>query len=150
METKGFIQHDHITDAGTMDNVYMSRSVFNCNGDRFNHTTFLLLIVLLNIFFVNFQYSGSNFYYDLQMPFVASSFSLTLTFVYFYLGQQFHTQTMALSDEIYEVKWYQYPCSIQRFVPLMIQRSQRPFYLSAYGITTLNLENFVGVSRMTA
>lgn len=94
-----------------------------------------------------FQYTGTNFFYAAQMPFAASSVPLTLSFTYFYLGQKYYSQTMILSDAIYAMEWYRHPRSVQRLVQFMMHRSQQPFYLGAYGIMILNLENFLGVSN---
>lgn len=93
------------------------------------------------------QYNGTDFLTDLQMPILAFVSLLLTLAIYFYLGQRFHSNLIDLSDAIYDTEWQQYPRSIQRFVQLMMMRSQRPFYLSAYGLLELNLENFVGVSE---
>lgn len=58
----------------------------------------------------------------------------------------FHTKLIDLSDAIYQSEWHRYPRGPRRFVHLMIMQSQKPFYLSAFGIVALNLENYIGVS----
>lgn len=103
-------------------------------------------VYLILQYIVTFQYSGSVTIYDLQIPFLASVFPLILLAGLFYLGQKFHTISMRMSDAIHQIEWYHYPHSVQRFLLIMILRSQQPFYLSAYGIMELNMENFVGVS----
>lgn len=80
------------------------------------------------------------------MAFAIGSGAITLLFVLFYLGQMFHSQLAGLGDDIYHTKWHQYPRSVRRFVHLIIMRSQKPFYLSALGIMTLDLKGFVRVS----
>lgn len=105
------------------------------------------LLHLSNIMVLHFQYKGSDFFSDLQMPFSASIFPLIILFIYFYMGQKFHSNSMNLSDAIYQTEWHRYPRSVRRFVLLIILRSQKPFYLSSYGILKLNLKNFVGVSE---
>lgn len=87
---------------------------------------------------------------DLEMPFTVSTFPLVILFMYFYMGQKYHSLLMGLSDAIYQTKWHGYPRSVRRFILLMILRSQRPFYLSAYGMMTLTLENYVRVSQWIA
>lgn len=77
---------------------------------------------------------------------MASIFGLIQLFIYFYIGQKFHTNLIELSDAIYQVNWHQYPLKVRRFVQLLILRSQRPFYLSAYGVMELNLMNYVKVT----
>lgn len=127
-------------------------SVHNCKGKTIKlwwlcPTNLVLKYGFRKSFF--FQYPGMDLLYDLQMPVVSTTILLILLFMYFYMGQIFHSQTKALSDGIYQVGWYRYPRTVRLYLLLMIQRSQRSFYLSAYGIMTLNLENFVVVSRQT-
>lgn len=81
-----------------------------------------------------FQYHGNNFLYDLQEPMMAVVFPMITLAVFFYLGQEFNSNSLNLSVEIYQSEWYQYPRSVQRFVVLMMMRSQQPFHLNAYGI----------------
>lgn len=109
----------------------------------------LCSIILSYLFLHNsFQYTGRNYLYDLQMPVIAIAIVMSLSFMYFFVGQMYHSQAMAFSDDVYEVEWYRYPRGVSRFLPLMIQRSQRPFFLGAFGVMTLNLENFVVVNKL--
>lgn len=102
----------------------------------------------IGIFCIHFQYSGTDYIYDLQMPFLGMSAPLCLSFIYFYIGEEFHSLLMDMSDAIYQTEWHRYPPSVQRYLLLMIMRARRPFYLSAYGIVTMNLPNFVGVCTL--
>lgn len=96
----------------------------------------------------SFQYTGSHIIRDLHMPFGGTAFPLVIFAILFYFGQSFNSNMMELSITIYQSEWYQYPRSVQRFVLLMMQRSQRPFYFSAYGLMELHLQNYLGVSEM--
>lgn len=102
---------------------------------------------ILFYFFVNFQYSGTNFFYDLRMSFLASITPLALLYIYFHIGQEIHSNSLDLNYVVYQTEWYRYPCKVQRYLNFMILRSQQPFYLSAYGIMKLNSENYVGVGE---
>lgn len=82
------------------------------------------------------------------MPVMGTVFPLILLAILFYLGERFHTISISLTDIIYQTEWYRYPKSVRRFLILMMIRSQQPFYLNAYGIIKLNLENFVRVSAI--
>lgn len=93
-----------------------------------------------------FQYTGSNIIRDLHMPFAGTAYPLVIFAILFYFGQNFNSTMMELSVTIYKSEWYQYPRSVQRFVLLMMQRSQRPFHFSAYGLIELHLQNYLGVS----
>lgn len=94
-----------------------------------------------------FQYSGTEFFYDVQMELIAGAFPLTLLFICFFIGQQIHSNAMGLSDAIYQTEWHRYPSNIRRILQFMILRAQRPFHLSAYGVIEVNLENYVRVSE---
>lgn len=67
--------------------------------------------------------------------------------IYFGLGQLFHSILASMSDKVYQTEWHRYPRSLKYSVLFMIKRSQKPFYLSAFGMMALNLENFVTVSN---
>lgn len=73
-------------------------------------------------------------------------FTLQLLFVFYYFGHILTMQLLNLCDLIYLSEWYLYPLNVQRCVTLILLRSQKPFYISGYGIMACNLENFLGVS----
>lgn len=113
-----------------------------------NHCQRKLVRHFLCLFFlVNFQYSGTNFLSDMQLPLMASALPLASLFVLFYMGQRIHSNLRDLSDAIYQTEWHRYPRGVRHFIQLMILRSQKPFHLSAYGIIELKLENYVAVSE---
>lgn len=122
--------------------------VSHCSSSK-RYRDFTYSIESNNFWIFLYQYRGSNALYHLQASILLCLFSLSTLAILFYLGQHFHSSAMELSVTIYQSEWHRYPRSVRRFVLLMMQRSQRPFYLSAYGIMSLNLENFVGVSTPT-
>lgn len=138
-------EHNPVGDDNALDNMHLQFAAHNWKGhakkSRAARTVRLFIIVLLN-----FQYSGNAFFSDLQMAFLASSAATLMLFILFGLGQMFHSNLRDSSDAIYQSEWHRYPCSVRRFVQLMIMRSQRPFHLSAHGIMKLTLENYVRVS----
>lgn len=84
------------------------------------------------------------------MPIFMVIFGLLLLQILFYFGEKVHSDLLNISHMIYETEWHRYPCKIRLYVLLMMVRSQKPFYLSAYGIIDLHLINFVGVSILTS
>lgn len=76
---------------------------------------------------------------------LAVGLPLILLGLTFFMGQRIHTNAMSLNDAIYQTHWPGYPLSVRRYVVLMMLRSQQSYYLSAYGIMQLHLENFVQV-----
>lgn len=97
-------------------------------------------------FFREFQYTDTASTRNLQLGIVCSSTAIGQLFILFNLGQIFHSKLMGMSTTIYQTEWYRYPRNIQYFVLFMMKRSQQLFYLSAFGLMALNLQNYVGVS----
>lgn len=116
--------------------------VHHPNGDW--HWTFISLFVLQH--FSLLQYTGDSSFYDLQMPLFGICGATTLLFVFFCLGQMFHTKLTDVGSIVYETEWHCYSRNTRRFVLLMIMRSQQAFYLSIFGLMPMTLENFAGVS----
>lgn len=51
----------------------------------------------------------------------------------------------AMSDRLYECKWYELPIGLQKYFVLMIQNTQKPIHYSGFGVLRLTLETFTGV-----
>lgn len=81
------------------------------------------------------------------MPLIAGIFGLVILLIYSYLGERFSANLLGLSGVIYQSEWYRYSKRVRRYLVLMMVRSQQPFYLNAYGLMTLNLANYIGVSK---
>lgn len=94
-----------------------------------------------------FQSEGSNFFTDLQSAKLCVVCALSSLAIYYFLGQEIHSDLLQLSDDIYQSEWYHYPRSVRQFVWLMMLRAQQPFFVSAYGVMELNLENYLAVSK---
>lgn len=72
---------------------------------------------------------------------------VNIFFIFFFdLRQKFHSNVMDLGSAIYQTEWYRYIRNVQHCILLMIMRSQQPFYLSAFGVMALNLNDFVRLS----
>lgn len=82
----------------------------------------------------------------MQMPIIAASFAATELFAIFYIGQQMHSNLLNLVDAMYQSKWYRYQRTAKLCILLMMKQSQRPFYLSVFGVITFELETFVKVN----
>lgn len=138
-------EYDCILDGHTVDGVHLYRHVCLRKGTESKNSSKSTIEIVF--FYVFLQYSGDDVVADLQMPLLAITFPLTALTVYFYIGQKFHTQLYELSYIGYETEWYRYSSHVRRFLLLMIMRSQQPFYLSAYGIMELRMQNYINVSQ---
>lgn len=50
-----------------------------------------------------------------------------------------------MADCLYNAKWYELTCGMQKDVMFLIQNMQRPIYYHGFGIIVLNLETFIKV-----
>lgn len=92
------------------------------------------------------QHLGTTPLGELQQTIAGTSFLLLFLFVLFYTGQILHSNLLEMADKVFEAEWYRYPCIVQRCLLLMAMQTQRPFFISAYGILKFNLENFLRVN----
>lgn len=106
------------------------------------HKLTILITVLLD-----FQSSGNSFLSNIQSPIMSVFLALNLLFVLFNYGQKLHSHLMNCSAMVYQTEWYRHPRSIKFFVLIMMMRTQKPFFLSAYGTMECNLGNFLGVNE---
>lgn len=67
-------------------------------------------------------------------------------FIYCYFGQNVTTKFSEVADIFYELHWYDYPMTEQKYVIMMLTRAQRPFYFSGYFISSCSLPTFKLVS----
>lgn len=104
------------------------------------------LITTSNKLFLNIQSTGFASIYDLQMAIFAALIPSTFLLFYSTFGQMFHSNLAGLSDTVYQTEWHRYPRRLQYFVLFAMKRSQKSFFLSAFGLMALNLENYLGVS----
>jgi hypothetical protein len=55
------------------------------------------------------------------------------------------TQSSAISDAIYSFRWYEKESSMQKYVILILLRSQKALTLKACGLKVMSLATFLGV-----
>lgn len=66
-------------------------------------------------------------------------------FVLCYFGNSLTINLLDVGHIIYSALWYNYPIKLQRFLVIMIRRSQKQFLISAFGILPCTLEHFKAV-----
>lgn len=76
---------------------------------------------------------------------VALCVVITNIFVYCYFGQQVTSKFAEVHPVIYEMHWHEYPVDLQKYLILMLMRSQRTFSFKGY-MTTCSLATFKAVS----
>ncbi|XP_031629162.1 odorant receptor 43b-like isoform X1 [Contarinia nasturtii] len=73
----------------------------------------------------------------------ASTVSIATTLPYCYYSAHISLRLQSIGDSAYHTFiWYEFPCHIQRDLPLIIQNSERPKFFSGYGFINCSLETF--------
>lgn len=57
-------------------------------------------------------------------------------------------KALSVANIIYDTPWYELPKSQQNAVSIILQRAQKPFYLSGMGILDCSLETYLNVKEM--
>lgn len=73
---------------------------------------------------------------------VSNVLILVWLFIYCFYGNLITWKCLQVADFAYHSQFYNYPNDLKIFTLLMIQRSQRPFYITGYKITRCSLENY--------
>lgn len=87
-------------------------------------------------------YSQSEFVpaiFAMDIAATVSSFLFPSFFCYFGTSASEH---VSISDVIYDSNWYDQPIEIQKYIGLMIARSQEEVNFSGIGLVTCSLEVF--------
>lgn len=63
-----------------------------------------------------------------------------------YLGELATSKCATTNDEIYHAKWYNYPVKIQKFIILIMMRSQKRFIFKGFSLLSCSLPAFKEVS----
>lgn len=74
--------------------------------------------------------------------------ALSCMFIYCYVGNIVTVKCFNVSLIAYQSLWYRYPTNLQFYVMQIIRFSQKPFYLSGYGVMRCSLESFTSVSLL--
>ncbi|XP_055307137.1 uncharacterized protein LOC129571372 [Sitodiplosis mosellana] len=78
----------------------------------------------------------------LFQPAVSNFLILVWLFVYCFYGNLITWKCLQVADFAYHSKFYNYPNDLKIFTLLMMERSQRPFYITGYKITKCSLESY--------
>lgn len=69
------------------------------------------------------------------------------TFLYCYFATHATDRLTKIGNNIYESSWYEFPINIQKYLILIIIRSQNPIYFTGLGLLNCTLESFGKVSQ---
>lgn len=67
-------------------------------------------------------------------------------FVYCFFGSLLNWKCGQVGEFAYHSKFYEYPMELKLFTLFMIERSQRPFFITGFRITKCSLESYAQVS----
>ncbi|XP_046143972.1 odorant receptor 13a-like [Osmia bicornis bicornis] len=71
-------------------------------------------------------------------------------FIYCFSGEHLNTKSKLIGDTIYETDWYDLHPSERRLLVLLILRSQKGFMFTCGKFTTLSLESFTSIMKISA
>lgn len=80
-------------------------------------------------------------------PIGATVLVILMMFVFCYFGNIVTVEATEVAFYAYQSYWYEYPLRMQWYVIMIMQQSQKPFYLKGFGLITCSLESFRRVSR---
>lgn len=66
-------------------------------------------------------------------------------FLYCYYGHLATDNSSGIADVIFETNWYIHLLEMQKYLILMIQNAQRPFYYHGFGMARLSLGTYTQV-----
>lgn len=87
-------------------------------------------------------------YASLNLAVTAFCFSVQVIFAFCYLGAQLTAKAAEVNEAIYCSDWYSYTLTIQKFMVLIIRRSQKPFIMTGYSLVSCTLQSFNNVSQL--
>lgn len=81
---------------------------------------------------------------DVNLVSVVIAFAIGMinALVYCYFGEMAIGSHEKMHDSVFDLKWYQLPIAIQKYLILMAGNMQRPLHYHGFGILDLNLKTF--------
>ncbi|XP_055305850.1 odorant receptor 4-like [Sitodiplosis mosellana] len=68
-------------------------------------------------------------------------------FLYCYFGKMVTDNFAKISEYLYDIKWYELPVELQKYIILAIQNAQLPLHYHGFKVAILNLETFCAMIR---
>lgn len=68
--------------------------------------------------------------------------ALSTTFIYCYCATEITNKLDLIGGAAYQSKWYKYPNELQKFIMLIIAKSQQPMDFTALDMFYVNVETF--------
>lgn len=78
---------------------------------------------------------------------LSTLYSFGLSFIFCEFGERIEGQFIEINDVICELDWYTFPQNIQQMMPIILQCTQRPVELLAYGNFSCSRSTFKKVSK---
>lgn len=98
--------------------------------------------------FYNFQDAQNMDLISLLKWAVAGIICILFYFLYSYYGDVVNSECVSIGDIAYTALWYNYAIEHQKYVILIIARSQKPHYFNAFYMFPCSLANFAKVCSL--
>lgn len=100
----------------------------------------------LRKFYLFFLFQNlQNITYLFLQSILTTSAIVLITFIFCFFGNNVTIKFNETAVHAYNSSWYLCPIHLQRYIILMMQRSQRPLYLTGYKVTRCSLDSFTSV-----
>lgn len=94
------------------------------------------------------QSTGSFGFYFIFNYLFRISFFLSFVFVFCYFAAHTTKRIASIGETTYNSSWCEYPPELQKYVSIIILRSQRPSHFTGLGVFRCNLKTFCKVRVM--
>lgn len=122
--------------------IWLSTSMAQFMVTAYRHCFQTLIHSLKTIDYKIFHSFKKDINIKLFQPSVSNFLILVWLLVYCFYGNLITSKCLQVADFVYESQFYNYPHDLKIFTLLMMQRSQRPFYITGYKITMCSLESY--------
>lgn len=85
-------------------------------------------------------------YKELHIALTSNSVIVQLLFTFCYFGDRLTTIALDINEATYDIPWYRFSLKLQKLMLPIIMRSQKPYVLNGFYLTSLSLESFKEVS----
>lgn len=86
--------------------------------------------------------------YDVAINFFCLFLQILLNFTTCKYAQSVTSESLKVSEMVYDSLWYRLPCIQQKMIAFIIEQAQKPFYFRGYLIFTCSLDTFLTVNRI--
>lgn len=101
---------------------------------------------MLIAYFNKFLQATDDLYFMILYNMLCVSSSLTWPFGLCNAATKMTTSCAEMAETIYNTEWYNFPNELQKYLPLVMARSQQELEFKGFGVVMCDLNKFLRVS----